>query len=201
MIETYLQTQCAILALLGYPANERGIALYTQHLSNAIRLAPPEMQDKLRIAGRDTYRMILASAFDLPLLEEQSLKGELSIVDARNIMHKVSIRMQEPEVLEKVARACSVSVALNDSPEAQQLELARKHTVIQEVMVKDVYLNGNPSLVKECGFGDGEDGYVRMQYAMAEHQGDPLVAQYVGTAMIKLLESAGIDVGAIQGQA
>lgn len=142
--------------------------------------------------------MVLEKAFDLPLLEEQSLKGELSIVDARNIMHKVSMKMQDPEVLEKVARACSVSVAMNDSLEAKQLDMGRKHTVVQEVMVSDVYMSGNPSIVKESGFGDGEDGYVRMQCAMAEHQGDPLITQYVGTAMIRLLQSAGIDTEAMQ---
>jgi hypothetical protein len=93
-------------------------------------------------------------------------------------------------------------VETNDSPEAQQIDMARKHTVIQQVMVDDVYLaGGDMSLVSECGFGTGEDGYVRMQFAMAEHQGDPLITQYVGAAMMKLLESAGIDVSALQQQA
>lgn len=202
MVATYIETQCHVITLLGYTPDERGIGLYTQHLQQAMASSSPEVQDMLRIAGRDTYRMVLANAFNLPLMEEQESKGELSIVDARNIMHKVSLRMQDPEVLEKVAKICSVSVETNDSPEAQQIDMARKHTVIQQVMVDDVYLaGGDDSLVNECGFGTGEDGYVRMQFAMAEHQGDPLITQYVGAAMMKLLESAGIDVSALQQQA
>lgn len=205
MVMTYLETQCHVIALLGYRPDEQGISQYTQHLSQALQLSSPDIQEKLRVAGRDTYRMVLGAAFDMPnLMEEQNQKGELSVVDARNIMHKVSLRMQSPEVLEKVAKKCSVSVAMNDSPEAQQIEMAHKHTMVQEVMVKDVYLttdNKEGTLVKECGFGDGEDGYVRMQSAMAEHQGDPLITQYVGAAMMKLLESAGIDMGALQKQA
>jgi hypothetical protein len=39
------------------------------------------VQDMLRIAGRDTYRMVLANAFDLPfLMEEQESRCELSMV-------------------------------------------------------------------------------------------------------------------------
>mmetsp|Transcript_14100 Transcript_14100/g.21180 ORF Transcript_14100/g.21180 Transcript_14100/m.21180 type:complete len:324 (+) Transcript_14100:85-1056(+) len=202
MVATYIETQCHVITLLGYTPDERGIGLYTQHLQQALASASPEVQDMLRIAGRDTYRMVLANAFDLPLMEEQESKGEMSIVDARNVMHKVSLRMQAPEVLEKVAKICSTSVAMTDSPEAQQIDMARKHTVIQQVMVDDVYLSGgSSSLVSECGFGEGEDGYVKLQFQLAEHQGDPLISQYVGAAMMKLMESAGIDLAALQQQA
>ena len=138
---------------------------------------------------------MLGGAFGIHLVEEQRSKGELSIVDARNMMHKVSLRMQDPSVLEKVARACAKEavVAQNDSEEGRAMELAYKHTVIQNIMVYDVYLAGSPCLVEECGFGKGEEGYVRMQGALADHQSDPLISQYVGGAMLKLLESAGID--------
>ena len=201
MVAAYLETQCHVIALLGYQPNEQGIALYTQHLNGALQLASPDIQEEIRVGGRDTYRMVLAAAFNLPdLLEDQKKKGELSVVDARNIMHKVSLRMQDPDVLEKVAKKCSTTVAMNDSAEAKQIELAHKHTVVQEVMVTDVYLSeaGGVSLVTECGFGEGEVGYVTMQCAMAEHQGDPLITQYVGSSMMKLLEAAGIDMQALQ---
>ena len=99
-----------------------------------------------------------------------------------------------------------------------QLEFARKHTIVQEVMVTDVYLSSSdgggdatttttttttsrPSLVEECGFGTGEAGYVRLQYALAEHQDYPLITQYVGTAIMQLLQAAGIDMEAMQKQA
>ncbi|KAL7545973.1 hypothetical protein ACHAWF_009323 [Thalassiosira exigua] len=203
MVEAYLVTQCHVISLLGYPPDEKGLGAYTQQLSDALKLSSPDVQESLRVAGRDTYRMVLAAAFDLPLAEEMEKRGELSVVDARNIMHKVSLRMQDPEVLEKVAKECATSAAMDDSPEAKQLDLARRHTAVQWVMVNDVYLSesgeGGVTLVQECGFGEGEDGYVRMQAAMAEHQADPLISQYVGAAMVRLLQSAGIDVGAMQG--
>jgi len=78
------------------------------------------------------------------------------------------------------------------------VEMASKHNVVQEVLVNDVYMSGNPSLVEECGFGEGDAGYVRMQCIMSEHQGDPLIAQYISTGMMKVLTSAGLDMGAIQ---
>lgn len=207
MVAIYLETQCHVIALLGYTPDERGIALYTQHLSQAVSLSPPEVQDQLRVSGRDTYRMVLAGAFDIPtLLSDQKTKGEVSVVDARNIMHKVSLRMHDPELLEKVAKRCANISSVGTTPEAQQMEIARKHAVVQDVMVSDVYLskgsNANGvTLVQECGFGDDEEGYVRMQSAMAEHQGDPLITQYVGSAIMKLLQSAGIDMEALQKQA
>jgi predicted Fe-Mo cluster-binding NifX family protein len=36
---------------------------------------------------------------------------------------------------------------------------------------------------------------------LAEHQGDPLITQYVGTAIMQLLQAAGIDMEAMQKQA
>lgn len=198
MIQIYLQTQCAVIQLLGYTPDEHGITLYTQHLSQAMITSCPEVQEMLRTVSRDTYRMVLGGAFGIDLLSEQNEKGELSIVDARNMMHKVSLRMQDADILQKVAHATSQPVGMNDSPEAKAIELAHKHTTIQKIMVYDVYLAGSPSLVEECGFGDGEDGYVRMQSTLAEYQNDPLISQYVGGAMLKLLESAGIDMKYLQ---
>ena len=142
--------------------------------------------------------MVLGGAFGLDLVSEQSEKGELSIVDARNMMHKVALRMQDETILEKVTKATSEPVGMNDSEEAKAIELAHKHTTIQKIMVYDVYLAGKPSLVEECGFGDGEEGYVRMQGSLAEYQNDPLISQYVGGAMLKLLQAAGMDMKNMQ---
>ena len=108
----------------------------------------------------------------------------------------------------KVRAKCSVSSeAMNDDPEVQQIKLARKHIVVQEVMVSNVYLSllgerddgGAPtSLVEECGFGGG--GYVKMQCTLTEHQNDPLITQYVGSAILRLLQSTDIDTEALQRQ-
>jgi hypothetical protein len=53
-----------------------------------------------------------------------------------------------------------------------------KHQVIQDVVVNQVYLGGSPSLVEDCGFGSGHEGYAKMQYVMAYHENDPLCTQY-----------------------
>jgi hypothetical protein len=198
IIQVYLQTQIAVIQLLGYAPNEHGITLYTQHLSQAKAMSSPEVQETLRTASRDTYRMVLGGAFGLDLVTEQNEKGEMSIVDARNMMYKVSLRMQDPAVLEKVAKATSQAVGMNDSPEAESIELANKNTTIQKIVLHDVYLAGSPSLVEECGFGGGEEGYIRMQGSLAEYQDDPLIHQYVGGATVKLLESAGIDMNSLK---
>lgn len=199
MIQIYLQTQCAVIQLLGYEPNEQGISLYTQHLSQAMANSAPEVQEMLRTVSRDTYRMVLGGAFGIDLVKEQAEKGEMTIVDARNMMHKVALRMQDPEILEKVSKATAQPVGMNDSPEAKAIEMAHKHTTIQQIMVYDVYLSGSPTLVEECGFfGSGEEGYVRMQGSLAEYQNDPLIGQYVGGAMLKLLESAGIEMKNMQ---
>lgn len=81
--------------------------------------------------------------------------------------------------------------------------MALKHHVVQEALVHKVYLGGDgpgTSLVEECGFSAGTEGYVRMQMTMAEHQNDPLVAQYIGSAMMQILEVAGLG-AAMQQQA
>jgi len=239
MIAIYLETQCRAISLMGYSPDEYGITRYTQQVQRVMSVSSPSEQEEVRLAGRDTYRLVLSSAFatTVPnLLNEQNTKkggGELSIVDARNIMHKVSLRMLETEILEKVSKRCAAAAAAargaagasahggdgnasssTDEENDLQLEFARKHTIVQEVMVTDVYLSSSdgggdatttttsrPSLVEECGFGTGEAGYVRLQYALAEHQGDPLITQYVGTAIMQLLQAAGIDMEAMQKQA
>lgn len=205
MVAVYLQTQIAVIALLGYHPNEHGIAMYTQQLMSSFKSSPDaDLQERFRISGRDTYRLVLGTAFNLPnLLEEREENGELDIAEARSLMHKVSVKMQSPEVLESVAKKCATTTTMsNDSPEAKNFELTRKHTVVQQVMVHDVYMALDPvtgkTLVEECGFGEGELGYVRMQSALAEHQGDTLITQYIQVAMIQLLQSAGIDMLAMQ---
>lgn len=204
MMEAFLGTQVHVLAGLGYTANEQGIALYNQHLAQLMQSTSPDLQEHIRIQGRDLWREVLCLAFDLD--KDRDFAGsfnELSIVDARNIMHKVSQRMQEPDVLEKVARLVSSSTDPNQNNNVTA-DITRKHTAVQEVLVHDVYLGKLPSsdntLVQDCGFDNGVKGYVQMQCLMAEHQTDPLVMQYMGGAMIKLMQAAGIDLAALQQQ-
>jgi hypothetical protein len=42
-------------------------------------------------------------------------------------------------------------------------------------------------------------GYAKLQCALADHEGDPLIAQYSAAAMVKMFEAAGIELSDIQG--
>lgn len=166
--------------------------LYNQHVAIFMQTADPSTQEELRVNTRDCWRFVLSTAFDISM--EQIQSNELSIVDARNVMHKVAQKMQEPEILEIISQKCGKLETTGDTT----MDMAMKHQVVQDTLVNDVYLGGKPSLVEECGFDGGEKGYVFMQCVMSEHQNDPLIGQYVGSAMMQLMKAAGIDMSDIQ---
>lgn len=195
MMEAYLGTQVHVLAGLGYPPNENGLHLYNSHVAMFMQNTDPETQEELRIGTRDLWRTVLSTAFGIS--PDDMAKTEMDIAQARNIMHKVSQKMQSPEILELVAEKCGKL----ESTGNPGMDMAMKHQVVQDVLVHDVYLGGKPTLVEECGFDNGEIGYVMMQGIMSEHQNDTLVSQYVGTAMMQILQSAGIDMSQIEAAA
>jgi hypothetical protein len=192
----YLGAQLHIVAALGYETNENGIMMYTQQLARFVSTQAPENQEEFRRIGRETWRDMLVTAFDLDADELES-REELSIVDARNIQHKVSSKLQEPQVLELVAQKCA-EIPAQSSPE---MEMGMKHQVIQDVVVNHVYVGGNPPLVEELGFGSGGKGYATMQYVMAYHEADPLCQQYTSSAMLKIWQAAGLDLSGSPGAA
>jgi hypothetical protein len=196
MMQTYLGCQLHVLGGMGYTTDERGIALYNYQLAQLMSTADPSTQEKLRISSRDTWRTVLSLAFDVSH-DELAEHGELSVVEAREIMYKVSQHIMSPAVLEKVANKIG---NLEMSNATKQEEIAIKHTMVQQVLIKDVYCgdggvdgSNSKSLVEETGFGSGERGYVKLQSAMAEYQSDPLVAQYMGGAMMQILRVAGLE--------
>ena len=85
--------------------------------------------------------------------------------------------------------------ATDEDPE---IEVALKHQILQDIIVNSVYLGGEPSLVEEAGFGSGPVAYAKAQCAMSDHEGDPLVAQYASSAMVKIWDAAGLDLSSIQ---
>lgn len=103
MMEAFLGTQVHILAGLGYSPDEKGLAFYNQQLAHFVQSCSPEVQEQFRIKGRDTWRLVLSTAFDMDVDSFQ----ELSIVEARNIMHTVSQKMQDQEVLDSIASRCA----------------------------------------------------------------------------------------------
>jgi hypothetical protein len=194
MMEAFLGTQVLVLAGLGYAPTEEGLGLYNYQLGSWIQGENPDTQERMRAIGRDIWREVLCTTFAMNV---DDLK-EVNIVEARNMMHKVSQKMQDDKTLKMIAKKC-MAIDPSDSDQGGQLVVtAAKHAVVQDVLVNEVYLGGEPSLVSEFGFGDGEEAYVYMQCAMAEHQSDPLVAQYVGAAMMKIMTAAGLDMNGMQ---
>jgi hypothetical protein len=193
MMEAFLGTQVHVLAGLGYAPTEDGLGLYNYQLGSWLQSESPDTQERMRAIGRDIWREVLCTTFSINV---DDLK-EVNIVEARNMMHKVSQKMQDDKTLKMIAKKCMAIEPSNDE-QGEQLVTSAKHAVVQDVLVNEVYLGGEPSLVSEFGFGDGEEAYVYMQCAMAEHQSDPLVAQYVGMAMMKIMTAAGLDMSGMQ---
>lgn len=53
--------------------------------------------------------------------------------------------------------------------------------------------------MEELGFGSGGAGYAKMQCAMSDHEGDPLVGEYAAAAMVRIWQAAGIDISSVTG--
>jgi hypothetical protein len=107
MMEIYLGAQLHVIAALGYDTNEQGIMMYTQQLAQFVSKCDPETQETFRTIGRETWRGMLSTAFDLDenLLEEKCGE-EMTIVEARNTVHRVATKLMEPIILETVAKRC-----------------------------------------------------------------------------------------------
>ena len=48
------------------------------------------------------------------------------------------------------------------------MEMGLKHGIIQDVVVNNVYLGGDPPLVEELGFGSGPKGYALMYVVICD---------------------------------
>ena len=198
MMEAFLAAQVHTLAGFGYAANEAGLQLYNVQVAQLLQSGNIDAAhtEELRIAGRDLWRSTLSKAFGVSVEEIEGKAGAMDVPKARDLMHMVSSRMQEPSILEMIAQRTNEAAASAPSG----MELNAKHTVVQRVLVNEVYLGGNPCLVEQCGFERNAKGYVLLQCIMAEHQHDPLIAQYIGGAMMRVLQSAGLDPVSLQKQ-
>jgi hypothetical protein len=79
-----------------------------------------------------------------------------------------------------------------------EVELQKKHQILQEVIVNRVYLgqgssSSSPSIPELFGFGNGPKAYAKLQCAMSDYEGDPLIGQYAASAMTKLFAAAGLE--------
>jgi len=184
MLEIFLQTQAHVIAGLGYSPDDKGLMKYAQHLQECLSKLDITMRELLMDIRRDTWRSLVATTYKINPKEIPVL----SIVDARNLMHKISSKMIEPDTLIMIQHKTA-----KIQHEEKQVEMAMKHAALQEVLVQVVYLGGEPSLVEHEGFGSGAEGYAKLQCAMTDHEGDPLISEYSSSAMIKILDAAGIN--------
>ncbi|GMH65006.1 hypothetical protein TrST_g9676 [Triparma strigata] len=190
MMETHLTAQVHILSGLGYPNSEQGISMYNQQLAQVMASSAPEDAEMLRVGSRDMWRLTLSSAFNLDLDPNNDGvilgRGEMNIVQARELMHAVSQSMSSSSFLDEIRQQVG---NLSD--------MIEKHTAIQTLLLSSVYLSPSNNLCKQ--FDDNDElGYVKMQCLLAEHQSDPLIAQYVGKSMVEVLKAGGMDEGAIR---
>lgn len=95
MMEIFLTTQVHVIAGMGYGASEEGLTKYAQDLANCVQNVDETTRELLQDVRRDTWRALVATCFDIDASEIPTL----SIVDARNLMHKVSSKMIEPDIL------------------------------------------------------------------------------------------------------
>ena len=103
MMAIYLSTQVFVISGLGFSGDEQGLQLYTQVLAQYMQTCDEEVKDTYRKVGTETWRELLCTAFNMDVSEIESI----SVVDARNIMHRVSSKMQEPAILMKVQKECA----------------------------------------------------------------------------------------------
>jgi hypothetical protein len=196
MMEIYITTQLHVIAGLGYPATQEGLNLYAQHLHACLQQVTDETMRQLFVeVRRDTWREIVSIVFDVPLSE----LPVLTIVEARNLMHQVSSKMMAPDTL-LIIQTQTAKISHDDLA----VEIQQKHGILQTILVNHVYLGVHDnddglSLVERAGFGSGPVGYAKLQCALSDHEGDPLMADYAASAMMKLLAAAGIDIDSIQG--
>lgn len=126
MMEVFLTTQVHVIAGLGYTSDEQGLTKYAQDLAQCLEGVDDTTRDVLTDIRRDTWRELVSLAFDLHPDQMKSL----SIVDARNLMHKVSSKMVEPSVLFEIQSRCSkIPDEIDGNPE---MALAEKHRVVRE---------------------------------------------------------------------
>lgn len=66
MMECYMATQIHVLAGLGYPTDESGLSAYHSHLGEFMQgAATPDTQEMWKENGRDTWRLVLTTAFGM----------------------------------------------------------------------------------------------------------------------------------------
>jgi len=190
MMEIFFHAQLHIVNGFGYPGDENGLMQYSQDLANFHENNKAEdFLLLLKNSRRDTWRALVSTTFELDAEEIPNF----SIVDARNLMHKVSSRMQAPDVLYQLQQ--NVSTIQNDD---KDMELAMKHSALQQVIVNHVYLGheeGQKSVVEEAECGTGPEAYAKFQCALSDFEGDPLIMEYTQSAMGKMFEAAGLNPG------
>lgn len=126
MMEIFLTTQVHVIAGVGYSSDEHGLTKYAQDLAQCLQNeCDDDTREFFTEIRRETWKDLVASAFGL---EGDELKT-ISIVDARNLMHKVSSKMIEPSVLSEIQSRCAELPNMDTDAE---LMLAEKHKIVSQ---------------------------------------------------------------------
>jgi len=103
MMQIFLMTQVHVIAAMGYSPDEQGLGQYAHDLASCLAQVDPELRETFAEMRKDTWRELVATCFQL---EPQDIPS-LTIVDARNLMHKIASKMMEPDVLMRIQREAS----------------------------------------------------------------------------------------------
>eukprot|EP00527_Entomoneis_sp_CCMP2396_P002075 CAMPEP_0198143002 /NCGR_PEP_ID=MMETSP1443-20131203/5646_1 /TAXON_ID=186043 /ORGANISM="Entomoneis sp., Strain CCMP2396" /LENGTH=317 /DNA_ID=CAMNT_0043806139 /DNA_START=98 /DNA_END=1048 /DNA_ORIENTATION=+ len=194
MMEIFFTTQLHVVAGFGYSPDEHGLMSYIKDFSQFLeKLDNDEHQIVMKVTRRETWRSLVATTFKVSVDDIP----EMTIVDARNHMHKVTSKMQSPDILMLIQKQVSRIVY----PENKDQETAMKHQALQDIIVNSVYLGDSPnSIVEQAKCGSGAEGYAKFQCALGDFEGDPLIGEYTMSAMNKMFEAGGLEGAGIMQQ-
>ena len=157
MMESFFACQVHVLAGVGYHPSEKGLQEYNLALAQLMGECAPSEQEPLRELSRDVWRKALGGAFGV---EWDS--AELELIEAREIMHGIGGRMNDGAFLSLVSEELKAEEAANGRPAgeggdgAKLEELRRKHTMVQKLIIENIYLKGPKNALEAAGFESTE---------------------------------------------
>lgn len=174
MVHVLLSCQLHAIVPFGYQPNEQGLLEFNKAFG--LLTMKPEGKE-LRKLSLDRWRMIVNHAFGVVMGPEDSI----SVEKARLIALKLSFEMLSEPFLKSIDQAVE---NLGPSPS----DLQRQQALLQALLPLQM------RVMSEFGF-QGEEGFIRLQIAQAEHATDETVAHNTVSSTMAVFRRAGIRVG------
>lgn len=95
MIEIFLATQVHVIAGMGYDTDEKGLTQYARDLATLLQETDDAVREAITDTRRDTWRELVATCYNFNVDDIPTL----TIAQARELMHTVSAKMVEPDML------------------------------------------------------------------------------------------------------